>query len=114
MQWLDNLTVGNSSSFEKGFDFAFDVLSLQNTSRFPNSAKRRRARCNPVILLFTDGGAEYPYDAFRKWNDDKHVSTGLVSFNVWTLVLLKQMSTCIYCKRKPVQRLACVLLNYLI
>jgi len=66
--WLDRIHVANASSFENGFDFAFG--ELQNSSHSP---KPFRAACNPVILLLTDGGAEYPSRAFEKWNLGKEV-----------------------------------------
>ena len=71
MQWLDdNLTVSGASSFENGFDFAFSTL---NSSLHRSNNNEERGGCNPVILLFTDGGAEYPDHTFEKWNDDKQV-----------------------------------------
>jgi len=74
MQWLENINVKNSSDFEQGFDFAFSVLS-----RSPASGNEMRAGCNRVILLFSDGGAEYPANAFQYWNDD-YQEKNFVSF----------------------------------
>ncbi|XP_002126163.3 voltage-dependent calcium channel subunit alpha-2/delta-1 [Ciona intestinalis] len=69
--WLSNLTVHNSSAFEKGFDFAFEILTQPNSL---NTTHRPiRAGCNSAILLFTDGGAAYPSQVFKKWNLDKEV-----------------------------------------
>ena len=68
MQLLESLDVRNQSSFEDGFNFAFNVLK-KNSSQ----SEDLRAGCNPVILLFTDGGAEYPTQAFEHY-DDQNVS----------------------------------------
>nr|CAB3227404.1 voltage-dependent calcium channel subunit alpha-2/delta-1 [Phallusia mammillata] len=65
--WLEEITVGNASSFEVGFDFAFRHLNVTTS----NTSRDLRASCNPIILLLTDGGAPYPENTFRKWNLQK-------------------------------------------
>ena len=72
VDWLEKIKVENSSSFENGFNFAFEVLSQKNSN-----LSYARAFCNPVILLFTDGGVSYPYDALKRWNENQNVS-GLI------------------------------------
>ena len=66
VSWLDSLKVGNSSSFDRGFNFAFDVLNGKEKDL-------KSDKCNPIILLFTDGGEEYPDEVFEKRNGKKKV-----------------------------------------
>ncbi|XP_053534078.1 voltage-dependent calcium channel subunit alpha-2/delta-1 isoform X5 [Ictalurus punctatus] len=62
---VQNITAKGITNYTKGFEFAFKQLSDQNVSR--------RANCNKIIMLFTDGGEERAQEIFERYNRDKEV-----------------------------------------
>ncbi|XP_060932278.1 voltage-dependent calcium channel subunit alpha-2/delta-1 [Limanda limanda] len=61
---VQNITAKGITNYTKGFEFAFEQLSVQNVSR---------ANCNKIIMLFTDGGEERASAILEKYNADKKV-----------------------------------------
>ncbi|CAK8689425.1 unnamed protein product [Clavelina lepadiformis] len=61
ISWLASIIPKNPASFSDGFAFGFNQLNFVP----------RNASCNPIILLFTDGGAEYPEEVFNSLNGNK-------------------------------------------
>ncbi|XP_019633684.1 PREDICTED: voltage-dependent calcium channel subunit alpha-2/delta-2-like [Branchiostoma belcheri] len=57
---------GNMSDFGKGLEFAFRAFDDFNTN-----STSQGARCNKIIMLFTDGGTERPVEVFEKYNKDR-------------------------------------------
>uniref|UniRef100_A0A8D3EFI1 Calcium voltage-gated channel auxiliary subunit alpha2delta 1 n=1 Tax=Scophthalmus maximus TaxID=52904 RepID=A0A8D3EFI1_SCOMX len=61
---VQNITAKGITNYTKGFEFAFEQLSVTNVSR---------ANCNKIIMLFTDGGEERAQAILEKYNADKKV-----------------------------------------
>ncbi|XP_033941924.1 voltage-dependent calcium channel subunit alpha-2/delta-1 [Pseudochaenichthys georgianus] len=61
---VKNITAKGITNYTKGFEFAFEQLSMTNVSR---------ANCNKIIMLFTDGGEERASAILEKYNADKKV-----------------------------------------
>ncbi|CAL8358815.1 unnamed protein product, partial [Lota lota] len=61
---VQNITAKGITNYTKGFEFAFEQLSVANVSR---------ANCNNIIMLFTDGGEERAQAILEKYNTDKKV-----------------------------------------
>ncbi|XP_028305513.1 voltage-dependent calcium channel subunit alpha-2/delta-1 isoform X2 [Gouania willdenowi] len=61
---VQNITAKGITNYTKGFEFAFEQLSVTNVSR---------ANCNKIIMLFTDGGEERARAILEKYNADKKV-----------------------------------------
>ncbi|CAJ1056749.1 voltage-dependent calcium channel subunit alpha-2/delta-1 [Xyrichtys novacula] len=61
---VQNITAKGITNYTKGFEFAFEQLSVMNVSR---------ANCNKIIMLFTDGGEERAQAILEKYNADKKV-----------------------------------------
>ncbi|XP_034443199.1 voltage-dependent calcium channel subunit alpha-2/delta-1 isoform X1 [Hippoglossus hippoglossus] len=61
---VQNITAKGITNYTKGFEFAFEQLSVKNVSR---------ANCNKIIMLFTDGGEERAQAILEKYNADKKV-----------------------------------------
>ncbi|KAK0148027.1 Voltage-dependent calcium channel subunit alpha-2/delta-1 [Merluccius polli] len=61
---VQNITAKGITNYTKGFEFAFEQLSVTNVSR---------ANCNKIIMLFTDGGEERAQAILEKYNTDKKV-----------------------------------------
>eukprot|EP00058_Branchiostoma_floridae_P011773 XP_002597261.1 hypothetical protein BRAFLDRAFT_66396 [Branchiostoma floridae] len=57
---------GNMSDFGKGLEFAFRAFDDFNATHTSQGA-----RCNKIIMLFTDGGTERPVEVFEKYNKDR-------------------------------------------
>ncbi|XP_024912209.1 voltage-dependent calcium channel subunit alpha-2/delta-1 [Cynoglossus semilaevis] len=61
---VQNITAKGITNYTKGFEFAFEQLSMMNVSR---------ANCNKIIMLFTDGGEERARAILERYNADKKV-----------------------------------------
>ncbi|XP_068595706.1 voltage-dependent calcium channel subunit alpha-2/delta-1 [Brachionichthys hirsutus] len=61
---VQNISAKGITNYTKGFEFAFEQLSVTNVSR---------ANCNKIIMLFTDGGEERARAILEKYNADKKV-----------------------------------------
>ncbi|XP_075997925.1 voltage-dependent calcium channel subunit alpha-2/delta-1 [Genypterus blacodes] len=61
---VQNISAKGITNYTKGFEFAFEQLSVTNVSR---------ANCNKIIMLFTDGGEERAQAILEKHNADKKV-----------------------------------------
>uniref|UniRef100_A0A8C4ZS33 Calcium voltage-gated channel auxiliary subunit alpha2delta 1 n=1 Tax=Gadus morhua TaxID=8049 RepID=A0A8C4ZS33_GADMO len=61
---VQNIKAKGITNYTKGFEFAFEQLSVTNVSR---------ANCNNIIMLFTDGGEERAQAILEKYNTDKKV-----------------------------------------
>ncbi|XP_058501921.1 voltage-dependent calcium channel subunit alpha-2/delta-1 isoform X2 [Solea solea] len=61
---VQNISAKGITNYTKGFEFAFEQLSVTNVSR---------ANCNKIIMLFTDGGEERAQAILEKYNADKKV-----------------------------------------
>ncbi|KAI8504065.1 Voltage-dependent calcium channel subunit alpha-2/delta-1, partial [Branchiostoma belcheri] len=59
---------GNMSDFGKGLEFAFRAFDDFNAN-----STSQGARCNKIIMLFTDGGTERPVEVFEKYNKDRDI-----------------------------------------
>ncbi|XP_066284598.1 voltage-dependent calcium channel subunit alpha-2/delta-2-like isoform X1 [Branchiostoma lanceolatum] len=59
---------GNMSDFGKGLEFAFRAFDDFNATHTSQGA-----RCNKIIMLFTDGGTERPVEVFEKYNKDREI-----------------------------------------
>ncbi|KAF5889258.1 voltage-dependent calcium channel subunit alpha-2/delta-1 isoform X4, partial [Clarias magur] len=62
---VQNITAKGITNYTKGFEFAFEQLDDPDVMR--------RANCNKIIMLFTDGGEERAQEIFERHNHDKKV-----------------------------------------
>ncbi|KAM9480798.1 voltage-dependent calcium channel subunit alpha-2/delta-1 isoform 2-T3 [Clarias gariepinus] len=62
---VQNITAKGITNYTKGFEFAFEQLD--------DPFVMRRANCNKIIMLFTDGGEERAQEIFTRHNRDKKV-----------------------------------------
>ncbi|XP_039262704.2 voltage-dependent calcium channel subunit alpha-2/delta-1-like [Styela clava] len=64
--WVETISIHNKSNIERGFNVALKTLELTT------HVDVYSAKCNPMVMFFTDGDAIYPSEAMRAWNSNEN------------------------------------------